>query len=172
MTFYKLAQTDVLCLTPVQKTYNRTWIAQTPMAHLLWNSSDSSRKQIFRKIFLFCHEIVYCMYSLELPHWGNSNEYTQNTCTVIAEKIEKISLNYCHLLYNLAPWLTLSDSKCVRLYYGYIKYSDIFIPHHPAKTQISLNICAVWSIFSLCLKKPWILCQRLIRAQMLKGSLA
>ena len=38
----------------------------------LGNSSDSSRKQIFKKIFLFYHEIV-C---------GDSNEYTQHTIIV------------------------------------------------------------------------------------------
>ena len=48
----------------------------------LWNSSDSSRKQIFKEIFLFYCEIAYCVYSLELPHWGDSNEYTQHTITV------------------------------------------------------------------------------------------
>ena len=43
------------------------------------NSPDSLRKQIFREIFLFYREIVCCVYSLELPHRGNSNEYTQHT---------------------------------------------------------------------------------------------
>ena len=32
---------------------------------------------------------------------GDSNEYTQNT--IIVWKIENISLNYCHLLPDLAP---------------------------------------------------------------------
>ena len=32
--------------------------------------------QIFKEIFLFYRETVCCVYSLELPHWGNSNEYT------------------------------------------------------------------------------------------------
>ena len=41
--------------------------------------SDSSRKQIFRGIFLFYHEIVCYVYSLESPHRGDSNEYTQQT---------------------------------------------------------------------------------------------
>ena len=36
----------------------------------------------FGKIFLFYHQIVCCMYSLELPHWGSSNEYTQLTIIV------------------------------------------------------------------------------------------
>ena len=31
----------------------------------LRNSSDSSRKQIFEDIFLFCHEIVCCVYFVE-----------------------------------------------------------------------------------------------------------
>ena len=39
--------------------------------------SDCSIKQIGKKIFLFYHEIVCCMYSLEFPHRGDSNEYTQ-----------------------------------------------------------------------------------------------
>ena len=52
-------------------------------------------------LFLFYHEIVCCVYSLELPHRGNSNEYTQHTITV--QKIEKISLNYRCLLPELVP---------------------------------------------------------------------
>ena len=35
------------------------------------------------------------MYSLESPHRGDSNKYTQHT--IIIEKIEKTSLNYIHL---------------------------------------------------------------------------
>ena len=33
-------------------------------------------------IFLFFHEIVYCVYSLESPHRGDSNEYIQHTIIV------------------------------------------------------------------------------------------
>ena len=36
------------------------------------------------------------MYSLESPHRGDSNEYTQHT--IIVWKIEQINLNYRHLL--------------------------------------------------------------------------
>ena len=39
------------------------------------------------EIFLFYHEIVCCVHSLELPHWGNSNEYTQYT--IIVKEIKK-----------------------------------------------------------------------------------
>ena len=48
-------------------------------------------------------------YSLELPHQGNSNEYSQHT--IIIWKIEKTSLNYIHLPPDLALWLTLSGSS-------------------------------------------------------------
>ena len=53
--------------------------------------------------------IVCCVYSLESPHRGDSNEYSQHTITVY--KIEKHSLNYRHLLPDLASWLTLSGSN-------------------------------------------------------------
>ena len=36
---------------------------------------------------LFYHEIVCCVYSLEMPHWGNSYEYTQHT--IIMKEIKK-----------------------------------------------------------------------------------
>ena len=48
----------------------------------LRNSSKSLRKKIFREAFLFYREIVCCVYSLESPHWGDSNEYIQHTVTV------------------------------------------------------------------------------------------
>ena len=35
-----------------------------------------------REIFLFYREIVCCVYSLESPQRGDSNEYTQHTITV------------------------------------------------------------------------------------------
>ena len=48
----------------------------------LQNPSNSLRKQIFKDFFLFYHGIVCCMYSLEPPHRGNSNVYTQHTIIV------------------------------------------------------------------------------------------
>ena len=36
-------------------------------------------KQIFEEIFLFYHEIVCYVYSLESPHRGDSNDNTQHT---------------------------------------------------------------------------------------------
>ena len=41
---------------------------------VLWTAPE----KIFKEIFLFYHEIVCYVYTLELPHWGNSNEYTQH----------------------------------------------------------------------------------------------
>ena len=75
----------------------------------LRNFSDSSRKQILREIFLFYNEIVCCVYSLESPHRGDLNEYTQHT--IILLKIENISINYRHLLPDLAPWLNFIGSN-------------------------------------------------------------
>ena len=54
-----------------------------PIYESLENSSDSSRQHIFknilRNIVLIYHESVCCIYSLEPPHRGNSNENTQRT---------------------------------------------------------------------------------------------
>ena len=44
--------------------------------------SDSLKKQIFRYIFLFYHEIICCVYSLESPHRGDFNEYKQHTIII------------------------------------------------------------------------------------------
>ena len=41
-------------------------------------------------IFIFILKMVYCVYSLESPRWGDSNENTQHT--FILEKIEKIAI--------------------------------------------------------------------------------
>ena len=60
------------------------------------------------EIFLFYHEFVCYVYSLESPHRGDSNEYTQYT--IFVEKIKK-SLNYCHLPPDLLSWLTINDSN-------------------------------------------------------------
>ena len=52
------------------------------------------------EFFLFYHEIVCCVYSLESPHRGDSNEYTQDTIIVL--EIKKTSLNNHHLLPDMA----------------------------------------------------------------------
>ena len=44
--------------------------------------SANSRKQIFKDIFNLYHEIVCFVYSLESPHFGESNEYFQHIITV------------------------------------------------------------------------------------------
>ena len=96
----------------------QTWMARLPwMIRTLFSVPtkffQQLKKQIFNDFFfLFYHGIVCCVYSLELPHWGDSNEYTQHT--IIGKKIEKKkkkqkqkkkkqSLNYRHLLPDLAP---------------------------------------------------------------------
>ena len=49
------------------------------------------------------------MYSLALPWWSDSNKHTQHS--IILFKIENISINYRHLLPDLAPWLNLIGSN-------------------------------------------------------------
>ena len=44
--------------------------------------AQENKYNVFRDFFLFYHGIVCCVYSLELPHRGNSNEYTQHTIIV------------------------------------------------------------------------------------------
>ena len=41
-------------------------------------------------IFFFILKMVYCVYSLESPHRGDSNENTQHT--LMLNKIKKLSL--------------------------------------------------------------------------------
>ena len=97
-----------------KKTYSRTpeannsntdgsftMVNSNSFFEALQNSSDSSRKQIFRESFLFYHETVCCVYSLETLHPDNSNEYTHHTITV--KKIENNSLNHHCLFPDLAP---------------------------------------------------------------------
>ena len=55
-----------------------------------WKKKHSCRFGIIRMIFIFILKMVYCVYSLESPRWGDSNENTQHT--FILEKIEKISI--------------------------------------------------------------------------------
>ena len=85
------------------------WMIRTLFFQSLQNPSNSTRKQIFRDFFLIYYGIVCCVYSLESPHRGDSNEYTQHT--IIVNKIEKIILNYRYLLPELVSWLTLNGSK-------------------------------------------------------------
>ena len=69
--------------------YSRTSIARTSMARLPWlirtrfrvptNFSVRSRKQIFREIFVFYQEIVYCLYSIESPR-EYFFDFRQNDC--------------------------------------------------------------------------------------------
>ena len=66
------------------------------------NSFDSP---IFREDFIFHHEIVCSVYSLESPQWVHS---TYNYC--VGDRKKK-SLNYRHLLSGLASWFTLSGSN-------------------------------------------------------------
>ena len=51
----------------------------------------------FRSIFLFILKMVYCVFSLESPRWGDSNENAHNT--FMLKKMEKIPL-LCLLIWR------------------------------------------------------------------------
>ena len=84
--------------------YSRTSIARTTMARTMAiSNSFLSPYEFFpidqenKYLGTFCHidmkYIVVCwLYSLESPHRGDSNEYTQHT--IIIWKVKNISLNY------------------------------------------------------------------------------
>ena len=93
-------------------------MARTPLARLPWLIRTQfwvpiAKENKYWRKFSFYYEIVCCVYSLESPHWGNSNEYTQHT--IILLKIENISINYSHLLPDLAPWLNLTGLNYLSL---------------------------------------------------------
>ena len=66
----------------------RTRMARLPwMIRTLFFSPDkilpiAQEKQMFRDFFLYYHGIACCVYSLESPHRGDSNKYTQHTIIV------------------------------------------------------------------------------------------
>ena len=69
----------------------------------LGNSSDSSRKQIFRSLlgsFPICQVYVCCVFSLESPHWGDSNEYTQHTILYRRSKRHPYIIPICLLIWR------------------------------------------------------------------------
>ena len=45
---------------------------------ILLTVQDNLFRDIFREIFLFHHENVGCVHTLDLPYKGNSNEYSQH----------------------------------------------------------------------------------------------
>ena len=64
--------------------------------------------------FLFYHGIVCCVYSLESPHWGDSNKYTKHT---IIKDFPKLSLfaSWTGAMIN-SQWLELPMSRTI--FYG------------------------------------------------------
>ena len=73
-------------------------MAWTPLGpwKLVWDRGTSSQlgliiapgQEAKNDIFsIFLNVKVYCVFSLESPHWGDSNEYTQYTIFKIKKKI-------------------------------------------------------------------------------------
>ena len=79
------------CFMHVDFINSQISIARTTMARLPWPNSFLSPYEIlpiaqenktFTEIFSFYPEIVCCVYSLQSPHRGDSNEYTQHAFIV------------------------------------------------------------------------------------------
>ena len=52
---------------------------------LFYHEIDTTRKQIFKGILLFYLEIIYCVYSLELPYLGiYANFFTEKMWVAFA----------------------------------------------------------------------------------------
>ena len=79
----------------------------------LQNSSNSSGKQIDNDFSLFNHETVGCVYSLESPHRGDSNEYTiYNHCVENRKDFPKLQLFASWIGAMINPqWLELPMSR-------------------------------------------------------------
>ena len=116
----------------------------------LRNSSDCSRKQIFREIFVFRHEIVCCVYSLESPRRGDATEYTKHT--IIVKSVDR---KYFPKLSPFASWpgamiypqwleqpisrtnfLSPKDVRDieVRLYNGHTNKEELQLKNHPGQS--------------------------------------
>ena len=81
--------------------HSKTSLTRTPMAHLpwlirirflvprkfSWKPKKANINGYFRECFLILSWNECCVYSLESPHRGDSNAYTQHT--IIIKKIEK-----------------------------------------------------------------------------------
>ena len=76
-----------------------------------WKKSYSCRFGIIKVVFLFHIKMVYCVYSLESPHRGDSNESTQYT--FMLKKIKKILIKPPNLA--LLSTLICSNYSCLEL---------------------------------------------------------
>ena len=50
--------------------------------------------------FLYYYEIVYYVYSLESPHRGDSNEYTQHTIVLLKIENNSVNIGICFLTWH------------------------------------------------------------------------
>ena len=69
--------------------YNLPWLIRTHFLsslEILPTAQENKYLGIFKRFFLFYHENVYCVYSLESPRRGYSNEYAQHTIIIEGRK--------------------------------------------------------------------------------------
>ena len=96
-------------------------------------------------IFFFILIMVCCVYSLESPQWGDSNEDTQHTF------MEKIQRNI-FILPGLALWLTIISSNYPWLEHTFM-VSKVFEPlKFDCITKLNVDNCFRYS-------RGWVLCK-------------
>ena len=111
LNYYFETHQDIIMMMYTE--YSRTSLARTLMARLPWLFQTRSwvpqKNPIatdfgkFRVIFSFILKMVSCVYSLESPRWGDSNENTQHT--FMLKKIKKRSLSlWRHALSSRWLW--------------------------------------------------------------------
>ena len=72
------------------------------------HSTRSGSIKVFFIFLIFFYMKVYCVFSFELPHRGDSNEYTQHTIINIKKKI---TLNYPEYNNVCSYGIFLRDSR-------------------------------------------------------------
>ena len=79
----------------------------------------------------FCNIKVCCVFSLESPHWGDSNEYTQYT------------------VFNIKKKITLNNPESAAM--GYFQGTQEWVRNSRGKQAISVRVIEVLLYLLLCL---------------------
>ena len=103
-----------------------------------------------------------CGYSLESPHWGDSNEYPQHMRLWRTDKHDPLIINkYTPYLFHSLDNMLLNigwnsnrqnnSTQCQGHKSHSMTKPSIWLVC-PVKTLISLGICPVWSVYDMCSK--------------------
>ena len=129
------------------------------------------------------------MHSLKLPHWGNSNEYTEHTIFYTSQKTHSKIITVCLLPMIHPQWLKLPMSRTISIvpkmfeplwfHRIYIlrfstlsdtspKMSDIFLFHKNHHLDINQTVCWKVAIFLRWITKIFLILPAFIYSQQVK----